>query len=111
MTQYGTAQGAFAGAPYSSAGKTGTAQIFINRQMVDNSVFIAYAPAKHPEIAVAVMVPGAGQGATTAAPIARNMMDTYFKEHHEYFSDGLSTTIPENWRSSKVYTIPEAQRH
>ncbi len=105
----GTGYFAFKGAPYKVAGKTGTAKIYINGKQVDNSVYIAYAPANNPQIAVAVMVPGAGYGAATAAPIARDMMDTYFKEHHEFYKTSLPTTIPSNWKSSEAYTIPESK--
>ena len=110
VTKYGTASGAFAGAPYTAAAKAGSAQIYIQGHQVDNSVFIAYAPANNPQIAVAVMVPGAGEGATTAAPIARDMIDTYFKEHHEYYKTAISTTIPSNWSTSPRHTPYRSQK-
>ncbi|MCL6454077.1 MAG: peptidoglycan glycosyltransferase [Alicyclobacillus sp.] len=102
----GTAYGDFANAPYKAAGKTGTAQLGANQ---DNSVFIAYAPYDKPEVAVAVMVPGAGYGSDTAAPIARAMLDEYFKEHHEFFpkDQWVSTDIPANWTQSAAYRMPE----
>ncbi|MBX6394547.1 MAG: penicillin-binding protein 2 [Alicyclobacillaceae bacterium] len=71
----GTAYGAFLGAPYKAAGKTGTAETGI--QGFDNSVFVGYAPYDHPEVAVAVMVPGGGHGADSAV-IVRKMLDAYF---------------------------------
>ena len=43
----------------------------------DHSWFIAFAPAEHPRIAVAVIVENGGFGASIAAPIARKVMDTY----------------------------------
>jgi penicillin-binding protein 2 len=106
----GTAYGVFAGAPYTVAGKTGTAQIYINGRMVDNSVFICYAPFDHPEVALAVMVPGGGYGAGTAAPIARKILDAYFQEyHHELYpkNQWQSKSIPANWQQMTAYTTPE----
>jgi penicillin-binding protein 2 len=56
------------------------------------------------------MVPGAGYGATTAVPIARQMMDDYFEEHHStYFSKNQwqPTQIPSGWTHSIAYLLPE----
>ncbi len=106
----GTAYVHFRNAPYKAAGKTGTAEIVMNGRKVNNSVFIGYAPYDHPQIAVAVMVPGAGFGATTAVPIARFMMDDYFKERHsEYFpkSQWTDPGVPKNWMTSPARTSPE----
>ncbi|SIS53825.1 peptidoglycan D,D-transpeptidase FtsI family protein [Alicyclobacillus vulcanalis] len=106
----GTAYGAFAGAPYQVAGKTGTAQIVLGGKPTDNSVFICYAPADHPQVAVAVMAPGGGYGAQFSAVIARQMLDAYFNEHHAPFmpkSGWTDTSIPANWKSSPAYQIPE----
>ena len=83
----GTGTRVFAGAPYSSAGKTGTAQAVSLGQNVkynaklleehqrDHSLYAAFAPAEAPEIAVAVIVENAGFGAAHAAPIARRVFD------------------------------------
>ncbi len=105
----GTAYGVFGNAPYKAAGKTGTAEISMNGQKVNNSVFIGYAPYNNPQVAVAVMVPGAGYGAVTAVPIARQMMDDYFKEHHEFFPQNqwINSTIPSSWFDSPAYNEPE----
>lgn len=105
----GTGYFTFQGAPYTAAGKTGTAQLYGN---LDNSVFIAYAPYDNPQVAVAVMVPGGGYGADIAAPIARDMMDTYFKEHHEFFPEDQweTTDIPPSWKSSPAYVLPEQSK-
>jgi len=43
----------------------------------DHALFIAYAPAKNPKIALSVLVENGGHGGATAAPIARLVMD-YF---------------------------------
>ncbi|MEM1115526.1 MAG: penicillin-binding protein 2, partial [Bacteroidota bacterium] len=58
------------------AGKTGTAQ---NPRGKDHSVFIAYAPADNPEVAVGVFVENIGYGGTAAAPIASLMIEQYFR--------------------------------
>jgi len=83
----GTAAAAGAGAPYLIAGKTGTAQVkgikqgarYVESQTAahqrDHALFIAYAPADNPKIALAVMVENGGHGGSTAAPIARKVMD------------------------------------
>ena len=85
----GTAAAAAAGAPYTIAGKTGTAQVVgikqgaryeesrLARQHRDHALFIAYAPADAPRIAIAVMVENGGHGGSTAAPIARAVFDYY----------------------------------
>ena len=84
----GTARVMSVGAPYRIAGKTGTAQVVNRRAMAVNpkslplhqrhrALFVGYAPAEDPTIAVAVMVEGGGYGAATAAPIARKIFDAY----------------------------------
>jgi penicillin-binding protein 2 len=66
-------------------GKTGTAEnkAIINgvlTQQKDHSIFVAFAPADNPRIAIAVVVENAGFGATYAAPIASLMMEKYLKD-------------------------------
>lgn len=64
--------------PYEVAAKTGTSQQQVaGGVLVDNAVFIAYAPADDPKLAVAVVVPEGGFGAWGAAPIARKIFDAY----------------------------------
>ena len=77
----------FAGAPYKSGGKTGTAQAVTIRQgqkydarrladyQRDHSLYIAFAPLEAPTVALAVIVENAGFGAAAAAPIARRVFD------------------------------------
>jgi penicillin-binding protein 2 len=88
VTLSGTASQAFAGAPYQTAGKTGTAQVYslrgakyqssaIDERLRDHALFMAYAPAKQPKIAVAVLVENAGWGGSVAAPIARKVFDAW----------------------------------
>jgi len=57
------------------AGKTGTAQ---NPHGKDHALFICFAPAAKPEIAIAVLVENAGHGSTAAAPLAAKILRAYF---------------------------------
>lgn len=68
----------FEGVPYTFNRKTGTSQQDVgSRQRVENAVFIAFAPADKPKLAVAVIVPDGGFGGYGAAPIARKIFDAY----------------------------------
>jgi penicillin-binding protein 2 len=85
----GTGRVAFQGAPYKVGGKTGTAQVVgikqgekynearVAERHRDHSLFIAFAPAEDPKIALAVLVENGGFGARAAAPIARAAIDYY----------------------------------
>jgi penicillin-binding protein 2 len=87
VTQEGTSTRVFAGAPYASGGKTGTAQAVGVRQgekynaarlaehQRDHSLYVAMAPVDAPTVALAVVVENAGFGAEAAAPIARRVFD------------------------------------
>lgn len=87
VNRVGTGRLAFAGADYVTAGKTGTAQVIGIRQdqkydarriaerYRDHSLFMAYAPAEQPRIALAIIVENGGFGAQAAAPIARKVFD------------------------------------
>ncbi|MBX9835641.1 MAG: penicillin-binding protein 2 [Burkholderiaceae bacterium] len=87
VTQDGTSTRVFAGAPYLSGGKTGTAQAVtigqkdkynsakLQEHQRDHAVYIAFAPVNDPQIALAVIVENAGWGAGVAAPIARRVFD------------------------------------
>ena len=87
VTQGGTSTRVFAGARYLSAGKTGTAQAVtigqkdrynaakLEEHQRDHALYIAFAPAESPRIALAVIVENAGFGAAHAAPIARRVFD------------------------------------
>jgi penicillin-binding protein 2 len=88
----GTAQRIRRGLKYKVAGKTGTAQVFgiaqeeeydeetVAQKLRDHALFISYAPAEDPQIAVAVIVENGGHGSSVAAPIARKVMDAFFQE-------------------------------
>ena len=87
VTQGGTSTRVFAGAAYVSAGKTGTAQAVtigqkdkynaarLQERQRDHALYIAFAPADNPQIALAVIVENAGFGGAHAAPIARRVFD------------------------------------
>lgn len=86
VVRQGTARQAFVGATYQAAGKTGTAQVYslrgakyrahsVDERLRDHALFMAYAPADDPQIAVALIVENGGWGASVAAPIARKVFD------------------------------------
>jgi penicillin-binding protein 2 len=87
VTVEGTSTRVFAGAPYTSGGKTGTAQAVGIRQNEkynaakleehkrDHSLYIAAAPIEAPSVVLAVVVENAGFGAEAAAPMARRVFD------------------------------------
>jgi penicillin-binding protein 2 len=100
VNRFGTGRRAFADAPYVAAGKTGTAQVIgikqgekydanrISERHRDHSLFMAFAPAENPRIALAVIVENGGFGAQAAAPIARKVFDYH-----------LLGKLPENTRA------------
>ncbi|QXP85245.1 penicillin-binding protein 2 [Methylococcus sp. ANG] len=85
----GTAKSIAGGLSYHVAGKTGTAQVFsvgqgqkyreseVKKEMRDHALFIAFAPAERPRIAVAVIAEHGGHGGSVAAPVARAVMERY----------------------------------
>ena len=87
VNKSGTGARVFAGAPYRVAGKTGTAQVIsigqnekynaarVAERHRDHSLYMAFAPAEQPEVAVALIVENGGFGAAAAAPIARLVFD------------------------------------
>ncbi|WP_216797347.1 penicillin-binding protein 2 [Candidatus Vallotia tarda] len=85
----GTAHKIFSNAPYTSAGKTGTVQVFslqgqkyrahaLSEHLRDHALFIAFAPVEQPKIAIALIVENGGWGGQAASPIARTVLDYYF---------------------------------
>ena len=79
----------FRGKPYSSAGKTGTAEAFYDGPLkqyrmapVNTLSYVGYAPAENPEIAMAVLVPWAYQGGGSPRSnlkISERVLDAYFE--------------------------------
>jgi penicillin-binding protein 2 len=94
----GTAARSAAGAAYAYGGKTGTAQVIAMKQNEkydekkvaerhrDHALFVAFAPAAAPTIALGILVENGGHGSATAAPIARIVLDYY-----------LLGKLPEKW--------------
>ncbi len=88
---HGTAKNIGKHVTYHIAGKTGTAQVFnikqeakynenaIDFKLRDHALFIAFAPAENPKIAVAVVVENGGHGGSVAAPIAGKVIDQYLE--------------------------------
>ncbi len=82
-------------AKYKIAGKTGTAQVFglaedeeyeeenIEEKLRDHGLFVAFAPADDPKIAIAVIVENGGSGSSSAAPVAKIVMDNYLLSKEE----------------------------
>ena len=87
VTLEGTSAKVFAGAGYTSGGKTGTAQavglragekyssVKTDEHKRDHALYVAFAPVENPTIALAVIVENAGWGSGSAAPIARRVFD------------------------------------
>lgn len=85
----GTASSIAHGASYKIAAKTGTAQVFslgqnekyvaknVAERLRDHALFIAFAPADAPKLAVAVLVENGGHGGSAAGPVARRVFDAY----------------------------------
>jgi penicillin-binding protein 2 len=99
VTQAGTSARVFAGASYLSGGKTGTAQAVtigqkekynaakMQEQQRDHALYVAFAPADAPRIALAVIVENAGFGAEHAAPIARRVFDYWLLNQYPSVED------------------------
>ena len=100
VVRYGTAA-RIGGGKYAIAGKTGTAQVHakklgvmgeedesdVAKELRDHALFIAFAPADKPRIAIAVLVEHGGGGGAVAAPVARQVMDAYLLEQSDTGSD------------------------
>ncbi|MEN9433285.1 MAG: penicillin-binding protein 2 [Pseudomonadota bacterium] len=88
-SSYGTAKKVSEDISYTMAGKTGTAQVFgiaqnakydakrLAKRLHDHALFVGFAPANNPKIAMSVIVENGGGGSSVAAPLARAIMDEY----------------------------------
>jgi len=95
----GTSAASFRGAAYTSGGKTGTAQVIqikqgekyvaskVDERHRDHALFVAFAPAEAPKIALALIVENAGFGAQNAAPIARRVFDYWLLKQYPSEAD------------------------
>jgi penicillin-binding protein 2 len=114
VTQQGTSTRVFQGAGYLSGGKTGTAQAVgvaqgakynaskLEEHQRDHSLYIAFAPADAPKIAIAMIVENAGFGAAAAAPIARRVFD--FALMNQYPSEEDMVAVREGKAASPIGT-------
>lgn len=105
VTTEGTSARVFAGAPYLSAGKTGTAQAVtigqkdkydarkIEEHQRDHALYIAFAPLDAPRVALAIVVENAGFGAEHAAPIARRVFDYLIQGVYPSAEDMAATQL------------------
>ncbi|KAF1721542.1 peptidoglycan glycosyltransferase [Pseudoxanthomonas wuyuanensis] len=103
MQPGGTGVATARGAPYTMAGKTGTAQVVSRRgtaavnpkslpmHLRHRALFVGFAPAENPTIALAIAVEGGGYGGVTAGPIARKIFDAYLLGEPGTGEPGLGT--------------------
>ncbi len=70
---------ALRGAPYTAAGKTGSAEFETGKET--HAWFVGYAPVEDPKIAVCVLLEESGSGGKQAGPVARAVMDKYFEKN------------------------------
>ena len=117
VTQEGTSARVFAGAPYRSAGKTGTAQVIaikqnekynaskVDERHRDHALYMAFAPLDKPRIALALIVENAGFGAAAAAPIARRVFDYVLQQQYPSEADIAAT---QQGKSTVPVGVPRA---
>ena len=67
--------------PIKVAGKTGTAQI-TNTFRKTNAWFVGFAPYENPEIALAIVIEGAGEGSAAAVPVAKEVFYWYYQQDY-----------------------------
>ncbi|MBI5057895.1 MAG: penicillin-binding protein 2 [Nitrospirae bacterium] len=96
----------------SIGGKTGTAQViggavkgkYLPDEFQDHAWFVSFAPQYDPQIAVSVFVEHGGHGGSTAAPIAKRVIETYFNPPKKDSEDGeqkQEEQVPENQEPAK----------
>lgn len=115
----GTAGRSGKGAQYKFGGKTGTAQVFsvaqnkkynaarLAKKLHDHSLFVAFAPADDPVIALAVIVENGGGGSKVAAPLSRKLLDAYFlpepkEEDKKDAENGVTGKLDKNAKKKKL---------
>jgi penicillin-binding protein 2 len=118
VNRKGSARKAFVGANYISAGKTGTAQLVtiaqdekydaskLSKENHDNAMYVGYAPYDKPQITITIVLENAGHGGAQAAPIARKIMDNFFKEQTFPEHQVIESLAPDG---TPIYTKEEAQ--
>ena len=100
----GTAKSISSGLLYQIAGKTGTAQVVsinadedydkskLNKRQWDHALFIAFAPAENPEVAIGLIVENGEHGSSVAAPIARKVLDAYMSNREDNGKELISNS-------------------
>lgn len=120
VNRFGTARKIFAGTPYVAAGKTGTAQVFslkgsrynahaLNKRLHDHALYMGFAPAESPKIAVALIVENGGWGATVAAPIAREVFDYWLSPTRQEAPDYVPTFYKEITEEPQEESSPDTE--
>ncbi|MDP2945941.1 MAG: penicillin-binding protein 2, partial [bacterium] len=69
--------------PIKVAGKTGTAQVYSNLNKKTNAWFTGFAPYEDPQIAIAIVIEGAGEGSTAAVPVAKEVFQWYYNQNYD----------------------------
>ncbi|WP_449536987.1 peptidoglycan D,D-transpeptidase FtsI family protein [Ferdinandcohnia sp. Marseille-Q9671] len=93
----GTARSVFSGKPYNAAGKTGSAQSFINGIEAVNSTLVGYAPFDNPEVAFAVVIPYAYYGNTSHnmnLKVGEAILDKYFELKEKRATEPHDEAVP-----------------
>jgi penicillin-binding protein 2 len=118
VNRVGTGRVAFTGAEYVAAGKTGTAQVIgikqgerydakkIEERFRDHSLFMSFAPADSPRLAVAVIVENGGFGAQAAAPIVRKVFDYFLLG--KLPKDQAPMVMPRGSEEADLRDVPES---
>ncbi|SHH80842.1 penicillin-binding protein 2 [Ferrimonas marina] len=95
----------FNNAPYKSAVKTGTGQVFglaedveydednVAEHLRDNALFVGYAPYDDPQIVIAIVLENAGWGGANAGPVARSLFDYYLLPEYREAADAIITKV------------------
>ena len=117
VTKIGTGRSVFAKFPFEVAGKTGTAQVVsvaqdenfktkvLRKKQQDHALFIAFAPAHNPKIALAVLVENGGFGAQAAAPIAKAALQYWLTGENS-----LGLPPPAHVKNQVIITTPTPPR-
>lgn len=88
-----------------SAGKTGSAEAPPHKRT--HGWYICFSPVEEPEIAIAVFGEGAGHGGSVSAPVAKKMLEAYYRKHHPALFEKLGTApLPVQTISSESPNVP-----
>ncbi|HIQ15664.1 MAG TPA: penicillin-binding protein 2 [Leucothrix sp.] len=119
---HGTARRSAAGAKYRYAGKTGTAQVYsiaqnktynaskLKQKLHDHALFVAFAPIDNPRIALAVIAENAGGGSKVAAPIARQLLDTFMLSSNGKKEKKAGSNVKQNDYSPSLENVNKLKK-